>query len=209
MLAVNVEAADLCAGLSEEQISRSLRPGRWSIAQNLAHLRTTTLVLLPTVDLALAESRKLKLYSPGPFGLSRYGRLLVWQMDSMPMIKLQAPKVIRPQLLNSPALELEHFLISQVAMRQRIEDADGLNLTALRFPSPLARYLRLNLLEFFSVLNAHSRRHLRQANKVRLALLGPTHQPCPVRVERSMPSAHGTSIAEAGIVDNTWKHGHP
>jgi hypothetical protein len=58
MLAVDVEAADLCAGLSEEQLSRSLRAGRWSITQNLAHLRTTTLVLLSTVDLALAESER-------------------------------------------------------------------------------------------------------------------------------------------------------
>jgi hypothetical protein len=51
-------------------------------------------------------------------------------------------------------------------MMSRMEDATGLNLTALRFPSPLASYIRMNLLEFFSVFN-HSHRHLWQAANVR------------------------------------------
>ena len=95
---------------------------------------------------------------------------MVWRMDSRPIIKMQAPKPIRPLLLGSPALELEQFLISQAAIRRRIADAEGLDLTALRFPSPVASYFRVNLLEFFSAFNAHSRRHLWQATNVRRAL---------------------------------------
>lgn len=174
MLAIDTEAADLCCGLTEEQLCWSIHPRAWSIAENLAHLRTTTSVFLPTVDLALEESRRRKLLSHGPFGLSPYGRLLVLQMDARPMFKLQAPKAIQPQLLPSPGLELEHFLISQSAMRKRIQDAEGLSLTAFRFASPVAKYVRLNLLECFTVLNAHSRRHLRQAHNVRRKLLGQT-----------------------------------
>jgi hypothetical protein len=174
MLAIDAEAADLCNGLLEEQLSSSIRPGHWSIAQNLAHLRTTTSVFLPVIDLALELSKRRELLSHGPFGLSCYGRFLVWQMEGRPMFKLRAPQAIWPQLLPSARLELEHFLISQSDMRKRIEDAEGLNLTAFRFPSPLAKYIRLNLLECFHVLNAHSRRHLRQAVHVRRTLLGKT-----------------------------------
>jgi hypothetical protein len=179
MSAIDGAAAELCAGLNEEQLSWFPRPGSWSIAQNLAHLRTTTCVFLPAVDLALEESKTRRLYSEGPFRLNLYGHLLVRRMESRSIIKMQAPKPLRPQLINSPAEELEHFLIAQAAMRRRIEDAEGLDLAALRFPSPLARYLHLNLLEFFSVFNAHSRRHIRQANKVRNALLRPNHGPLP------------------------------
>jgi DinB family protein len=169
-LAVDLEAIQLCAGLSEEQLSWSPRPGRWSIAQNLSHLRRTTEVFLPAVDTTLEASRNLKLHSPGPFRLNLYGRLMVWRMESRPILKMRAPKAIRPRLLGSCAAELDHFLIAQAALRQRIEDAEGFHLTAIRFPSPLASCLRVNLLEFFSVCNAHSRRHLRQANQVRRAL---------------------------------------
>lgn len=173
-LAVDAGVTQLCVGLSEEQLSWRPRPGSWSIAENLAHLRTTTEVFLPAVDAALEASRKLKLHRDGPFRLNLYGRLLVWGMESRSLVKMKAPNRIRPQLLHSPASELEHFLISQAALRRRIAEADGLDLTALRFPSPVAGYFRVNLLEFFSAFNAHSRRHLRQANKVRLAMPSPT-----------------------------------
>ena len=169
-LAVDLEAISLCAGLSEEQLSWSPRPGRWSIAQNLSHLRRTTEVFLPAVEATIEASRNRKLHSPGPFRLNLYGRLMVWRMESRPILKMRAPTAIRPRLLGSCAAELDHFLIAQAALRQRIEDAEGFHLTAIRFPSPLASCVRVNLLEFFSLCNAHSRRHLRQANRVRQAL---------------------------------------
>lgn len=169
-LAIDAEAMNLCAGLSEEQLSWSPRPGRWSIAQNLSHLRRTTEVFLPAVDATLEACKKLNLHSPGPFRLNLYGRLMVWRMESRPILKMRAPKAIRPRLLGSCASELDHFLTAQAALRQRIDDAEGFHLTAIRFPSPLASCVRVNLLEFFSLCNAHSRRHLRQANQVRRAI---------------------------------------
>ena len=168
--AVDAEAKKLCDGLSEEQLSWCPRPGRWSIAQNLAHLRTTTEVFLPVVDSALEASRTMGLHGEGPFVLSPFGRLIVWRLDARPIIRMRAPKVLRPRLLTPAGSELEHFLTSQAAFKQRIAEADGLDLTSWRFPSPVASYFHVNLLEFFSAFNAHSRRHLWQANNVRRAL---------------------------------------
>ena len=164
---VQAEATRLCFGMSEEQLLWRPEPHRWSMAENLAHLRATTEVFLPAVDEALACLRTRKLFSNGPTRLGFYGRALVWSMEGRPVIKMRAPKAIQPHLLGSPAAELDLFLDSQVALQQRIAESNGLNLTAFRFPSPLVRCLRVNLMEFFSTFNAHSRRHLRQADKVR------------------------------------------
>jgi DinB superfamily len=169
-LTIDGGAVRLCAGLTEDQLSWSPNPGRWSIAENLAHIRAVTEVFLPAVDAALAATRNLNLRSTGPFTLSLYGRVIVWHMESRPIFKLQAPKAIQPRLLDSPASELQEFLHSQSALRRRIAAAEDFHLTALRFPSPLAGRFRFNLLEFFSVFNAHARRHLRQAGNVRRAL---------------------------------------
>jgi DinB superfamily len=176
-LAVDLEAKQLCAGLTEEQLSWSPRLGKWSVVENLAHLRTTTEVFLPAVDSALEASKIMGLRSEGPFALSPFGRLIVWRMDARPVIKMRAPKLLRPRLLSAATSELEHFLTSQAALRQRIAEASGLDLTAWRFASPVASYFRLNLLEFFSAFNAHSRRHICQANDVRKALLVGTERP--------------------------------
>ena len=176
-LAVDSDARQLCAGLTEEQLSWRPGPGRWSIAQNLAHLRTTTEVFLPAVDSALDESRMKGLRREGPFVLGPFGRFLVWRMDARPILKMRAPTMLRPRLLSSAGLELEQFLASQAAFRQRIVEADGLDLAAFRFRSPVAGYCRVNLLEFFSACNAHSRRHLWQGKNVRRAMDSSTRQP--------------------------------
>ncbi len=168
--AIDTEATRLCTGLSEDQLCWRPRPRRWSITENLAHLRITAEVFLPVVDSALATTRLLRPQSDGPFSLSLYGRLLKWRIESRPIIRMRAPALLCPQLLCSPREELAHFVISQAALRHRIADADGLDLTAFRFSSPVASYFRLNLLEFFLTCNAHARRHLRQAHQVRRAL---------------------------------------
>ena len=166
-LTIDAEATRLCTGLSEEQLSWRPHPTRWSIAENLAHLRTTTEVFLPAVDSALEASRSMGLRSKGPFALSPLGRLIVWRMDAKPILKMRAPRALQPQLSTFAGAELELFLNSQALFRQRIDQAEGLNLTAWRFSSPVASFFRVNLLEFFLTFNAHSRRHLWQANRVR------------------------------------------
>ncbi|WP_114207296.1 DinB family protein [Acidisarcina polymorpha] len=176
-LAVDLEAKQLCTGLTEEELTWRPRPGKWSVVENLSHLRATTEVFLPVVDCALEASRTMGLRSEGPFALSPLGRLIVWRMDARPVIKMRAPKPLQPRLLSSAGSELDHFLSSQAALRERIEEANGLDLTAWRFTSPVASYFRVNLLEFFSAFNAHSRRHICQASNVRRALLTDARRP--------------------------------
>jgi hypothetical protein len=170
-MAIDRDAEQLCAGLTEEQLSWSPRLKKWSIAENLAHLRITTEVFLPAVDGVLAASRQQNLFSDGPFALNLYGRMIVLYLGPQPFLRLKAPLPIQPRLLASPLAELRDFLESQCQLRQRIEAAAGIHLTALRFPSPMVSCLRVNLLEFFFAVNAHARRHLRQAGSVRKALL--------------------------------------
>jgi len=170
LFAVNAGAAAVCEGLTEEQLAWRPHPRKWSIAENLIHLGATTEVCLPAIDRAIMEYRRRELLDSGPFRLGWYGRLLVWYVEPPPAIRLSAPKALRPQLSGSPERALVHFLNLQGAMMRRMEASSGLKLISLRFPDPLASWVRMNLLEFFSVFNAHSRRHLWQANNVRLHL---------------------------------------
>lgn len=169
--AVNAEATAVCDGLTKDELAWRPHPAKWSIAENLIHLRITTEVFIPAVDNAMMELRRRKLLDAGPFRLGWYGRLLVWYVEPPPLIRLPAPRVLRPQMSGAPERALENFLASQSTMKLHIERADGLNLMALRFPSPLASYIKMNLLEFFSVFNGHSRRHLWQAGNVRREML--------------------------------------
>lgn len=62
-------------------------PQKWSIAENLIHLCTTTAVFMPVVDRAIAEIRRHGFLSAGPFRLGWYGRVLVWYVQPPPAIR--------------------------------------------------------------------------------------------------------------------------
>ena len=164
---INTRATNLCRGLSEEQLAWRPQPDKWSIAENLVHLQTTTAVMLPPVDQAIASAREHNLYGEGPHHIGLLGRLYVWYCEPPPKIKLPAPKQLKP-ILTGPAVEaLPGFLASQQHMVARLEQANGLDLCRVRFQSPLASFIRMDLLALFSVFTAHERRHMAQAAEVR------------------------------------------
>ena len=171
LLAINADAKAVYEGLSGHHLASRPDPTKWSIAEILAHLCATTEVFLPAVDCAVTETRRRGFVGSGPYHLGWYGRLLVWFVQPPPVIRLPTPKPLLPRLSASPEQILEKFVVLQGAMIRRMEDASDLNLTKLRFSLPVASCVRMNLLEFFSVFNAHSRRHLWQAANVRRMVL--------------------------------------
>lgn len=168
---VSARATALCDGLTGDELVLRVEPRRWSIAENLTHLRITTETFLPAVDRAIGRTRERGALGRGPFRLGVYGRMLVRYVEPPPLLRLPAPRVLRPVAVGAPAEVLPRFLEAQMRMAQRLDAAAGLDLTALRFGSPLARYVRMNLAEFLSVFNGHARRHVWQAAGVRRRVL--------------------------------------
>lgn len=167
---INRQASALCDGLSEAQLAWRPQPGRWSIAENLIHLRTVAEVFLPPVDAAIDDARRKNLRSDGPFKLPLLGRIYKWYVEPPPKFRLPAPAPLRP-LMKGPASDaLPLFLESQRWLAEWIEAANGLDLNRVRITSPLAKFVRMDLLTMFSVGTGHARRHLWQARKVREGL---------------------------------------
>ncbi len=170
LLAVDEEAMALCRNLDADQLSWRPQPDKWSIAENLAHLRSTTEVFLPVIDAALGELQRRELRSQGPFILKPYGRFLVWCMETRLPIRMRAPRALAPCPIENPLQELAAFLATQAEVRARIELSEGYDLVRLRSASPLMCCVHFNLLELFLTFAAHARRHLRQAQRVRCLL---------------------------------------
>lgn len=157
---INAGAAALCENLSEEELGWRPQPGRWSVAEHLAHLETTTHTFLPTVDAALERARRENLIGKGPFRLSLLDRFYIWYVQPPVRIRLPTPPPLHPQQ-SGPATEaLPHFLDAQRLMVQRLDQAEGFDLARVRITSPLAKFVRMSLLAFFHVFTGHERRHL-------------------------------------------------
>ena len=94
----NIEKAkSLTAGLSAAQMNWRPQPGKWSIAQNLAHLNFGY-PGLDTIASSIAAARAQGIIGNGPF---RYGWLSSWFVKSMeppPKRSSRPPSVTRRRL---------------------------------------------------------------------------------------------------------------
>lgn len=161
------EIATLSTGLSDEQLTWRERPNKWCIAEILEHLSLTVELCAPSLDRAIENARRNGWLSNGPFRLGPMGRFFVWYVEPPPVIKLPAPKSLVPGLKGRPQDALPEFIRSQEKVFERLEAANGLDLTRARFVSPFASFVRMDLLALFSVYTAHERRHLWQLKRLR------------------------------------------
>jgi hypothetical protein len=164
----NSDNARILAGeLSEAQSSWTSAPDRWSIAQCLDHLATTSKAFEPYLTAAIKRGRdKWPVGSPVPYRPSLVGGWLIKQVVPEATRKVPAPKVFRP--LQSPVIEnaLEEFLRQQNEFLRFVREAEGLDYNKTRLRSPVTAFMRYSVADAFVVTVIHGWRHLAQARRM-------------------------------------------
>lgn len=165
--AINADAQRLCAGLTEEQLGWRPQPGKWSIAENLAHINVGTQTYLPAIQRSLDQARAKGMTGRGSFDLGITGKWFVSYLEPPFKVKTKAPKMIQP-LLQGPATEtLPQFLRCNEVFLKYVDSAEGVDLGRAVFISPLASILHMKLIAAFATITAHDRRHLWISAKIR------------------------------------------
>ena len=139
---------------------------QWSVAECLIHLNLTSRAFLPLIGGALTRGRELKLFSTGPYRRDLLG-WFIYRMTEPPArfrIKTTAPFVPPAVEPKEPVLDAFDTLQDQVL--DCVRDADGLDLGRLHIVSPFDRRLKYNLYSCLTIIPAHQRLHLSQAEAV-------------------------------------------
>ena len=123
----NIEKAkSLTAGLSAAQMNWRPQPGKWSIAQNLAHLNFGY-PYFDTIASSIAAARAKGIIGNGPF---RYSWLMSWIVKSMeppPKCKFKAGKIFTPSPDVDAAKAVADYLRMTARLTELIQKADGLD----------------------------------------------------------------------------------
>lgn len=167
--AIKQEGAGVAAGLTEAQFNWRPGPGRWSIAQNLAHLNVGDLMVLPAFDRAIVEGRARQKASPGPFRYGWFSRFMIREMEPPPKRRMKTPMKGSAGEDHRLADVMTEFGRVRDELARRVRESDGLDLAHIRTVSPVNRLIRLPLGAYFAFILAHDRRHLWQAGQVRSA----------------------------------------
>ena len=160
----------MSAGLSHSQLNWREAPGRWSVAECLAHLNYSVSKVFPALDETIARARARHLTGSGPFHYGWFSRMMARSMEPPPRFKMRSPKLFRTVPAEyEPGELLRAFVAVREQLADRVRAADGLDLKRAIITSPANRLIRMPLGAYLAFLLAHERRHTWQARGVRAA----------------------------------------
>ncbi|MCC7340648.1 MAG: DinB family protein [Bryobacterales bacterium] len=157
----------LIAGLNSEQMSWRPQVGRWSILECLDHLNRSDIMYLRGMRVVFERERQNASLPPKAFRLGFLARQILHYLEPPPRLKMPAPRSVFPPEGLVPAGVVAEFNRFHLDLRGFVLDASGVDMGAIRFPSPMSSLLKLNLAEGCAIIAGHDRRHLWQAEQVR------------------------------------------
>jgi hypothetical protein len=167
--ALAADADALVSPLSDAQFAWSPATDVWSVGQCIEHLNVTARAYLPSLDEGIASAIRAGVYGQGPFTYNLLGRLMVRSMEPPPLWRFKAPGVFRPPAATQARTRAEimaGFRGFQVQYKDRLRQANGVDLAKARVVSPANRLLHISLGSGFALQIAHERRHLWQARRL-------------------------------------------
>jgi PHD/YefM family antitoxin component YafN of YafNO toxin-antitoxin module len=148
--------------LTVEQLAWQPAPERWGAGHCLVHLRDVGTHSLPEVRGGLDRARrKGTRKSAAPYRPGWLGRRLAEGMTPGSGVSLKTPARFRPSTV--PGTVVSDHLEHLARYEALLEQAHGLDLSAVRVASPSSRLIRLRLADMLLLLANHERRHVRQA----------------------------------------------
>lgn len=155
----------LVARLDDQTLQRRPSAESWSVAECLDHLSATAELYVRrfrrTLDAATVRSQQPR--EP----LSMKGWLLVTFMEPpVRRLRLKLPtQKIAPLPMPSRDVLVQRFEEMHRQLAALLEESDGYDRLKLRVTTPASKHLKITLVDGFSLLTAHARRHLWQAER--------------------------------------------
>lgn len=166
-LAADVQAmihrAEELHRLPPELLSTPPAPGKWSVAEILAHLNIYAEYYLPAIEKKLQTARKLPdpIFKPGWLG-NYFTRMMKPMPDNTVPHKMKTFKnAIPPQDIDAEAA-LNSFLRHSDSLLNLLKRSKRVNLNAIRIPISISKLVTLKLGDTFRFFIAHEQRHFLQ-----------------------------------------------
>jgi len=162
-------AQALIDAVSADQLTRRPHPGKWSIAECLAHLNMTAATVQKLMALGIEQAKQEKRFGSGPFSIGPKGRLMVWIAEPPPKFRISAPKNVRPPAaIDDPLQVLPAFMKAQDEWERLMREQEGLDLAGIKVGQGA---FRMRLAAALPWMMAHQRRHLLQAENVKRQII--------------------------------------
>jgi len=159
-------AGRLVAGASHAQMNWRPTNRSWSVWQCLDHLARTNRAYCQSLLRAIAHSKEgakaTSAITPGWFG-----RRFIASMEPPVRTRYRAVGKVLPETEGDAQAALKDFVDSHSDARRVVASWERLDLNCVRFKNPFVPVLRFTVGTGLMIINAHDRRHLWQAERVK------------------------------------------
>jgi hypothetical protein len=149
-------------------------PGKWSVAQAIEHLNAYGRYYIPEIRKALGHHKYSpdELYRPGWLG-NYFTNAMKPTPDKQIRNKMKALKNYSPAPeLDSKAV-IDEFLNHQQELLNLLDQASSNNISRIRIPISITKFIRFKLGDTFRFVIAHEQRHFVQCSNVLFSLKTP------------------------------------
>jgi hypothetical protein len=167
---IRAQAAELTAGLKEDQFNWRPAAGVWSIEECLSHLVMVGQSQVRDITDAVDQAHARGIKGSGPFDYGHIDRFIVGLAEPPVRQPLPAPQRFHPLHGQPITAILPTFNHVQDMFVLQADRAEGLDLARIKVPTPISPWLKMSLGMVFKLATAHERRHIEQARRVRVKL---------------------------------------
>lgn len=153
--------------LSREVLQQSPGPGRWSVAQVMEHLNFYNRHYVPAIRSKLQGhgTSPSTGFRPGWLG-DYFTKLMQPGENGTVAKKMKAPNNAVPAAQPDGHAQIRAFIDHQQQLLNLLEDAKSANISSIRVPTSLSRFIALKLGDTFRFFIAHEQRHFVQVRRV-------------------------------------------
>jgi hypothetical protein len=162
--AVTQAVRALAAGVDDVTFARKPSPDRWSAAECVEHLTLSNRLYYDMIRDGLAQARLMPPH-PGPHRRRWLGRLLAWSLEPGHGGKSRTIPATVPRVAVGTKGVVGDYIESQHVIASFVRESSGLDLRRIVITSPFLKYLKYDLYSLYTIIAAHGRRHLAQAQR--------------------------------------------
>ena len=150
--------------------------GKWSVIQVLEHLDSYGRYYLLAIERSLVQDKPaIEMFKPGWLG-NYFTKLMKPGENGTIAHKMQSPKDHRPSSHPDAFPVLNTFLEQQHYLLDLLESAKSKNISSIRTPISISRFIKLKVGDTFRFLIAHEQRHFVQIENTLAVIKGITNK---------------------------------
>ena len=163
---IAAEAQQTFGDLTAQQLNWKPNAESWGIGQCFDHLMTANESYFPIIEQIIKGEKPRTFWESLPVLPTFFGWMLIKYLSPESTKKLKAPDVFKPSSSDIDPNIINNFVRQQNQLTFLMRQTAELDLRHTKITSPALRFVTYSLMDCYTILVVHEKRHLQQARRV-------------------------------------------